>query len=57
MEHLATRFDGWQKLATVAKSSALDMAGVLKLRQVTKANGDRDHSDNIASLRENNPED
>ena len=43
IEHFATRLDSLQTLPTVAKSFALDMAGVLKCRLVTKANGDRDY--------------
>ena len=43
IEHFASRLDSLQTLATVAKSSTLYMAGVLKRRLVTKANGDRDY--------------
>ena len=41
MRHIPTRLDSLWTLATVAKRSILHMAGVLKQRLVTKANGDR----------------
>ena len=43
MEHFATGLDSLHMLATVTKSRILNMAGVLKPRLVTKANGNRDH--------------
>ena len=43
MEHYPTRIDSLLTLVTVAKSSILNMTGVLKPRLVTKANGNRDH--------------
>ena len=43
MEHYPTRIDSLLTLVTVAKSSILNMTGVLKPRLVTKANGNRDN--------------
>ena len=43
MEHFATRLESLWTLPTVAKSTILNMAGVLKPRLVTKPNGNRDH--------------
>ena len=43
MEPFAAGLDSLWTLATAAKSSILNMAGVLKPRLVTKANGNRDH--------------